>query len=125
LWNNLLYFLFVGKSSQISGKKVFFNPKKFRYEDLTSITEDKDLSFLDFFIKEAIRANLSAAIDFVKLQQEQISKLKLELINAKVAFTNAKFCHLNSQQPSSASQAPPTPGLTFRTPYAQATKAPW
>jgi hypothetical protein len=78
-------------------KRYFSIPKKFRYEDLTSITEDKDLSFLDFFIKEAIRANLGAAIDFVKLQQEQISKLKLELINAKVAF-NAKFCHLNSQQ---------------------------
>lgn len=105
--------------------KAFFRSKKFRYEDLTSITEDNDLSRLDFFIKEAIRANLGAAIDFVKLQHEQISKLKLELINAKVAFTNAKFCHLNFQQPSSASQAPPTPGLTFRTPYAQATKAPW
>jgi hypothetical protein len=49
----------------------------------------------------------------------------LQLINAKVAFTNAKFCHFNFQQPSSASQAPPTLGLTFRTPYAQATKAPW
>ena len=44
------------------------DPKKFRYEDLSSITEDKELSQLDSLSKEAITTKLGAALDFLKLQ---------------------------------------------------------
>lgn len=67
----MLNFLFVRQSSQISGMKALFDPNKFRYEDLSSITEDKDLSHLDFLIK-AISAKLDAVLDCVKLQHKKI-----------------------------------------------------
>jgi hypothetical protein len=73
------------------------DPKKFRFEDLSSITEDKELSQLDSLNKEAI-TKLGAALDFVKLLHERIIKLESELINAKLAFANAIINQFNSKQ---------------------------
>ena len=98
------------------------NPKKFRYEDLSSITEDKEISQLDYLNKEAITTKLGAALDFVKLLHERIIKLESELINAKLAFANATINQFNSKQPSLVCQAPLTPGLPLRASYAQATR---
>jgi hypothetical protein len=97
-------------------------PKKFRYEDLSSITEDIELSQLDSLSKEAITTKLGAALDFVKLQHDRIIKLESELINAKLAFANATINQFNSKQPSLVCQAPLTQGLPLRPSYAQATR---
>ena len=101
---------------------VSFRVKKFRYEDLSSITEDIELSQLDSLSKEAITTKLGAALDFVKLQHDRIIKLESELINAKLAFANATINQFNSKQPSLVCQAPLTPGLPLRPSYAQATR---
>nr|CAH0112040.1 unnamed protein product [Daphnia galeata] len=97
------------------------DPKKFRYEDLSSITEDKELSQLDSLNKEAI-TKLGAALDFVKLLHERIIKLESELINAKLAFANAIINQFNSKQPFLVCQAPLTQGLPLRPSYAQTTR---
>ncbi|KZR99443.1 Uncharacterized protein APZ42_004677, partial [Daphnia magna] len=110
-------------SADSSIEETLSEPKKLRYEDLTSITEDKELSHLDSLSKDVISAKLGAALDFVRLQHERITKLESELLNAKIAFANSVIAQFNPQQTTfSNSQAPPTPGLTTRPSYAQAAR---
>ncbi|KAK4024369.1 hypothetical protein OUZ56_009791 [Daphnia magna] len=104
------------------GRQDLSEPKKLRYEDLTSITEDKELSHLDSLSKDAISTKLGAALDFVRLQHERITKLESELLNAKITFANSAIAQFNSQQISLNSQAPSTPGLPTRPSYAQAAR---
>lgn len=76
-------------SAENSLEEALSEPKKLRYEDLTSIAEDKQLSHFESLSKDAINAKLGAALEFVRLQHERITKLESELINAKLAFANA------------------------------------
>ncbi|KZS05581.1 Uncharacterized protein APZ42_031199 [Daphnia magna] len=112
----------IGEQEIFSTPNDLSEPKKLRYEDLTSITEDKELSHLDSLSKDAISTKLGAALDFVRLQHERITKLESELLNAKITFANSAIAQFNSQQISLNSQAPSTQGLPTRPSYAQAAR---
>jgi hypothetical protein len=105
-----------------STDETLSEPKKFRYEDLVSITEDKELSRLHSLSKEAIATKLEAALELLKFQHQRISNLESELLNAKVAFANAAINQFNTIQPTLASQVLPTSDPPTRPSYAQATR---
>lgn len=97
--------------------------KKTRYEDLSSFTEDPELSHLDSLSKEAVSSKLRAALDLAKAQHDHIAKLEAELINVKLAFADSMTLRYMNQQ-SSSSNPPPssdTP-LPSTSTYSQAVK---
>lgn len=81
--------------------------KKTRYEDLSSFTEDPELSHLDSLSKEAVSSKLRAVLDLAKAQHDHIAKMEAELINVKLAFADSMTLRYMNQQ-SSSSNPPPS-----------------
>ncbi|KAK4006673.1 hypothetical protein OUZ56_011831 [Daphnia magna] len=76
--------------------------KKIRYEDLSSIMEDKDLTLLDSLNKEEIVVKLLTVIEYIKLQQERVMQLEANLVDLKLVFADAmtdQFVHQRSSPP--------------------------
>lgn len=94
-------------SANSSIEESMSDSKKTRYEDLSSFTEDPELSHLDSLSKEAVSSKLRAVLDLAKAQHDHIAKLEAELINVKLAFADSMTLRYMNQQ-SSSSNAPPS-----------------
>ena len=99
------------------------DPKKVRYEKLSSFTDGLELSQLDSLSKEEITSKLHAVLDFAKTQTERISKLEAELVDVKLAFADSMTLrYINQRSVPMAKLPSPDPALSAVPSYSQAVR---